>query len=174
LFSMVLLGIEGTRHYSAQVEMGAALPIAPHTIVSAGVLHPWQGEIYDGDALFHGPMFQAIQSVEGTGERGITGTLIGRRELGWPEGAWDTDPALLDGALQLAVLWTRRTLSGASLPTSLGSWVSFGDIHGAVHATAVGRALGRDRAVFDVTLADDRGATVGELRELELHVLPAR
>ncbi len=174
LYAMSLSGIDGTRHYSARVEMGAVRSDAPLSVASIGALQPWSGAIYDGDALFHGPMFQAIQSVDGTGERGITGTLVGRRALGWPDTTWDTDSALLDGALQLAVLWTRRTLSGASLPTSLGSWVSYGDTPAAVHATAIGRALGRDRAVFDVTLADDKGATVGVLRELELHVLPPR
>ncbi len=128
--------------------------------------------IYDGTVLFHGPMFHAVKSVEGASDQAISGTLIGRRELGWTDAPFVSDPALLDGGLQLAVLWVKRTLAGASLPTSIGAWVPYADARGPVHATAYAPPLGqRQRAVLDVTFTDAHGATVGELRDVEVHVL---
>ena len=72
---MALVGEGGQRHYAAKVEMqprllrGAPLP-------EVGGLSPWQDIVY-GDVLFHGPMFHAIQGLDGESERGIAGTLIG-------------------------------------------------------------------------------------------------
>jgi hypothetical protein len=171
-YAMMLLGADGTRHYSAEVELGVSLPAAPRAEPAAVGLEPWRGVIYDGTVLFHGPMFHAVKSVEGASDQAISGTLVGRRDLGWTDDAFVSDPALLDGGLQLAVLWVKRTLAGASLPTSIGAWVPYADARGPVHATATRRRSASDSAVLDVTFTDAHGATVGELRDVEVHVLP--
>ncbi|MFO0607691.1 MAG: SDR family oxidoreductase [Polyangiales bacterium] len=171
-YAMMLLGADGARHYSAEVELGPSLPAAPPAAPPAAGLEPWRDVIYDGTVLFHGPMFHAVKSVEGASDQAITGTLVGRRELGWSDAAWESDPALLDGGLQLAVLWVKRTLAGASLPTSIGAWVPYADARGPVRATATRRRQASESAVLDVTFTDARGATVGELRDVEVHVLP--
>ena len=82
-------------------------------------------EIYQ-TVLFHGPLMQGIESVEGCGERGIAGwvsTAPGISE--WIDrpvrSKWLIDPQVIDSAFQLVGLWTREILGANSLPTGLGS-----------------------------------------------------
>jgi hypothetical protein len=174
-YEMALVGEGGTKHYAAKVHMEAELVTHAAPAPAIGDLRPWDDIVY-GDVLFHGPMFHAIAGLEGESERGIAGRLVGMRDLGWSEhGAWATDPALLDGGLQLAVLWTKHALGGASLPTSIGAYVphrASGDARGPIRAVASGRAKNRDQAVFDVVFADESGAPVARLESVEVSVLP--
>jgi acyl transferase domain-containing protein/NADP-dependent 3-hydroxy acid dehydrogenase YdfG len=186
-YEMALIGEGGIKHYAAKVEMEPELPrsTAAETksrALDVGTLAPWKDIVY-GDVLFHGPMFHAITDLEGESERGIAGTLVGMSDLGWDEEhAWETDPALLDGGLQLAVLWTKHALGGASLPTSIGAYVPLpssakttpGEAarSGPYRCVASGKAKNRDQAVFDVVFEDASGAPVARLESVEVSVLP--
>ena len=82
--------------------------------------------MYDGDLLFHGPAFQMIRDIEGISEHGIVAELAGVHGLELaseqaviPSELWSTDPLIFDGGLQLALLWCKRVLGGASLPTGI-------------------------------------------------------
>ncbi len=173
-YECALIGEGGVKHYVAKVEMEPGLSHPTSESPAIGQLKPWSDIVY-GDVLFHGPMFHAIKGLEGESERGIAGTLIGRHELGWSdEGLWITDPALLDGGLQLAVLWTKHALGGASLPTSIGAYVPHAKAasKGPFRAIAQGRTKNRDQAVFDIVFADPKGAPVARLEAVEISVLP--
>jgi len=85
-----------------------------------------------------------------------------------------TDTALLDGAIQVAVLWAKHALGGASLPTSIGAVMlhrGASELREA-RCVAVVRDKSRDKATFDVSLLDERGAVKVELKGLEVHVRP--
>jgi hypothetical protein len=173
-YECALVGEGGAKHYVAKVEMEPRLSSRTSETPVIGQLKPWSDIVY-GDVLFHGPMFHAIKGLEGESEQGIAGTLIGRHELGWSdEGMWVTDPALLDGGLQLAVLWTKHALGGASLPTSIGAYVPHSKTmeKGPFRAIAQGRTKNRDQAVFDIVFADAKGAPVARLEAVEISVLP--
>ena len=138
-------------------------------------LAPWGDRlIYDGGLLFHGPRFHAIRRVEGASGDGIRATLVGARELGWGSEAQRTDPAIVDGALQLALLWTRERLGQASLPMAIASleWHLAGPVTGPVTAIVHGREADDARAVCDVWLEDARGGIIGALRGVETIVRP--
>jgi len=60
--------------------------------------------------------------MEGISDAGIVGMLAGTSNVGWPQEVWCTDPALLDGGLQLAGLWTRHVLGGICLPMALADF----------------------------------------------------
>ncbi len=170
-YEMTLLGEGGVRHYKAKVEMQPTLATGAQA-ESIGALAPWDDIVY-GDVLFHGPMFHAIRELDGASEQGIAGTLVGLRDLGWSEGSWETDPALLDGGLQLAVLWTKRALGGASLPTSIGAYVPFREgASGPFRAVASGTAKNADQAIFDIVFEDASGEPVARLDAVEVSVLP--
>jgi hypothetical protein len=126
-----------------------------------------------GDALFHGPRFQMIESVAVDPSAGLSARLRGVVELSWPAEAWRIDPALVDGALQMALLWTRQLLGKASLPTGVDRIRSFAGPAGGWHtATLVGREASRDRVVCDVRVRDEAGTVVVELLGIETHALP--
>jgi acyl transferase domain-containing protein/NADP-dependent 3-hydroxy acid dehydrogenase YdfG len=108
-----LHGPGGVPHYRASSGSlsfpGASMPSLPQ-------LQPLGRDIYDGRTLFHGPAFQVLQTVQGLSDAGASATMTGARERAWPPGPWHTDPAAVDGALQLATLWAERRLGRAVLP----------------------------------------------------------
>jgi len=81
----------------------------------------------------------------------------------------------VDGALQLALLWTHRLLGRPSLPTGVARIRSFAAPAAGAHtAILVGRHVAADRVVCDVFIRDRTGAAVIELLGIETHALPGR
>ncbi|RYE93378.1 MAG: hypothetical protein EOO75_04505, partial [Myxococcales bacterium] len=91
---------------------------------------------------------------------------------GW-EGSFLTDPALLDGGLQLARLWGLRTLGRPSLPTRIGALVVHvpGLAAGSLRCLLRSRAPSEHRTVSDLSFVDPAGRLVAELRDVEMHML---
>jgi hypothetical protein len=114
--ALSLHGPGGVPHYRASSgslsSLGSSMPALPR-------LQPLGRDIYDGRTLFHGPAFQVLQTVHGLADAGASATMTGARERAWPPGPWHTDPAAVDGALQLATLWAERRLGRAVLPMGL-------------------------------------------------------
>jgi hypothetical protein len=99
-------------HVSAEVLLSAKLPNAPRAAGEPPTReYPHaQDEIYTG-LLFHGPVFQGIERIEGCSEVGIVATVRGAPQPSeWMRdslrGAWVTDPLVLDCAFQLMILWS--------------------------------------------------------------------
>lgn len=131
------------------------------------------GRVYD-ELLFHGPRFQVLRAIAGISPRGMVAEVDGVLSMGWASPAgWATDPAALDGALQLAALWTRTHTGRAALPTgvALARFVS-GPPIGPIRLVLVGRSLTPYGSTVDVTLEDRSGAVFAELRGVQMHVLP--
>ncbi len=89
-------------------------------IVEPETTMPTAKEIYD-NWMFHGPIFQGIQSIEAMARTGITGyvsTAEPAKCLKNTNGQdWVIDPIMLDSAMQLAGVWTRKYLDMMVLPT---------------------------------------------------------
>jgi acyl transferase domain-containing protein len=166
--SLELRRVGGSVHYSAQAEL---LPTAgrPPRPPSRRTLPPWSGEIYDGRVLFHGQRFQVIRTVAGISDQGIDAELSSTQDAGWGDEPWLTDPAALDGGLQLALLWSDRMLGGPSLPMGVGTLRTFrtGPPDGPVQAILTGEKRGRDKTVSDIVFVDASGQVVTELRGVE-------
>jgi acyl transferase domain-containing protein/NADP-dependent 3-hydroxy acid dehydrogenase YdfG len=169
-----LRGRNGTLHYSAVVEMAARASVAP-AAPPLPELERWtHAQIYDGRVLFHRERFQVIRSLDGISHAGIAGTLAGTEEVGWPKSAWCTDPALLDGGLQLAGLWTRHVLGGICLPMALGEFRSYrrGLVEGRVRCVVHARQVHDVRAVCDVRFVDQSGSLIAEMLGVETVLRP--
>jgi NADP-dependent 3-hydroxy acid dehydrogenase YdfG len=114
--ALSLHGPGGVPHYRASSgspsALGSPMPHLPQ-------LQPLDGDIYDGRTLFHGPAFQVLQTVHGLSDAGASAMTTGARERAWPPEPWHTDPAAVDGALQLALLWAERRLGQPVLPMGL-------------------------------------------------------
>ncbi|WP_437928900.1 SDR family NAD(P)-dependent oxidoreductase [Sorangium sp. So ce291] len=171
-----LRGPQGALHYAATIEMKPlAERVAPRG-PTAPSLGPWSGgdDLYDGHTLFHGRDFQVIRQLDGVSREGIAGTVVGLREAGWVTQPWKTDPAALDGGLQLATLWTQHVLGGAALPMSVGSLHTFveGPSDGPLRAVVRGQIMGRDRTKADIAFIDSEGTLVAELRDVQYVLRP--
>ena len=126
---------------------------------------------YDGVTLFHGPRFHALRAAApGISAAGAEGTVAGMRALGWPGSACRMDPAAIDGALQLAVLWAQRAGAGATLPMAVRECRLYRD--GAIDDTARcvvrARQAGKTGAECDVALIDPDGTIRIELLGVQL------
>ncbi len=134
---------------------------------------PFDDVVYDGRVVFHGRDFQVLAGT-GLSADGAVAMVAGLADRGWTGGAWQTDPAALDGLLQLGVLWTERVLGGGNLPTSIESvrvWRA-GPIEGALHGWLRKRDGAKDRVTYDAALVGADGRLVAELRGVTHHRLP--
>ncbi|MBX3271842.1 MAG: SDR family oxidoreductase [Sandaracinaceae bacterium] len=169
-----LTDASGRARYSARgvaeraVAAPSALPARP-----AG-LGTFEGVVYDGVALFHGDAFKVIVGAPAVGDAGAEATVEGARARGWGGAGFATDPALVDGGLQLALLWTCHADGGAALPTAVKSFRRYraGLLDGAARAVLVGHQRAADRSLSDVVFFDASGEPVAELRGVAMHVLP--
>jgi hypothetical protein len=127
------------------------------------------GSHYDGGTLFHGRRFQALAKVTGVGLRGARGTVAGLKALDWPGDGWQADPAALDGALQLALVWADRALGGSALPMAAGEVrVHYrGPLPGQADCAVLAVPSAGEHAQCHVTLTRD-GEVLAEFRDLEL------
>ena len=171
----------GTTYYRCCADLAThrKTPEIP-LLTEAGLsFEAWNGDpMYDGEVLFHGPDFQMLQRIDGISDHGVVADLTGVLEPGWASAAvepWCTDPLIFDGGLQLALLWCRRVLGGASLPTGIAQVRTFHDpSRGPFRCTLRGRSASGNKAVSDAVFHDANGRIVAELAGIETHLLPSR
>ena len=79
--------------------------------------------------LFHGPAFQSIDAIAGMDARGAGAQLRpsdpGEAIEGADGLAWLLDPILIDGALQIQVLWARLQWDVTLLPAEIAGYAHF-------------------------------------------------
>jgi hypothetical protein len=153
---------------------GRTPPADPADQAPAPALPPYDGIIYDGHTLFHGPAFRCLREVGGLSAAGATGTVEGLRAAGWPDGTWHTDPLAVDGALQLATLWAREVLGGAALPMGAGAfaWYRPGPLDGPASLRVRPGRVGPAEAECDVKLSAPDGTLVAALTRVRLVARP--
>jgi hypothetical protein len=132
---------------------------------------PITGEsVYDGAVLFHGPELQVLRRVEGLSRYGAEARVVGVRATGWPDGPWWTDPAAIDGALQVAVLWARRATGDATLPMGVDALRVHraGPAPGALRCLVRATSIATDQTRCDIALLDEDGQVRTELLGVSL------
>lgn len=112
-------------HYRAVVELGSVERSRSDVEVLSG-LGPFTMDAADvyRSYLFHGPTFQHIVSIDGFGPSGAISTIAPSESISCLLGAtapWVVDPVVVDCALQMQLVWTRRYWDVTLLPNALGS-----------------------------------------------------
>jgi len=171
--ALEVLGDGNSKHYRAKASGGATAEPATWTVPAD--LQPVRPDIYGGRVLFHGPQFQAIREVEGISASGAAAVLTGARDLGWSGATWHTDPAAVDGGLQLALLWAEQVLGGASLPMGVTEYRTYqpGLYDGPTRCVLMARSVWADGAECDIAFLDEDGAVRAELIGVSLVLRPA-
>ncbi|MFF7987862.1 SDR family NAD(P)-dependent oxidoreductase [Streptomyces sp. NPDC007901] len=173
-FTVQLTGPGGRPHYRAALAPSGD-PVASRAWRRPVGLSEPDRVIYDGHLLFHGPAFRALTAVDAIGQAGAVGTLCGVTELGWPEEPWHTDPAAVDGCMQLAAAWAAQVLDvRATLPMGVGAFRVFvpGPLRGpAIAVVRAGRAAGNE-AYCSVQASDPDGHPLFELTDVRLLTRP--
>jgi hypothetical protein len=171
VIAVELRGPEGALHYGATVELlspGARRP-APPPAIDPG-RGPLAGPFY-GERLFHGPELQLLTQVATT-DRGLVAEGVASPELAG--GPWATDVAVLDAALQLAILWGLEAVRQPTLPTGLGRLTLHrtGPLEGPLRLQLRGSSASEHRVVCEVQVISASGELLAELADIEMTVAP--
>ena len=122
-------------HFRAVAELGQLLPAQARKIF---VLQPDKqitAEQAYGEWLFHGPRLQVIKAIHQFAQGGANASVVSTRPSDWVTGkviddsnsVWQLDPALIDAAAQMGVLWARGFKEETALPTRFGRIAKFTD-----------------------------------------------
>jgi NAD(P)-dependent dehydrogenase (short-subunit alcohol dehydrogenase family) len=168
-----ITGLDGRKHYTARIQMTEQRTAATGHSPRLSGMQAFTDDVYDGDVLFHGARFQVIDAIQGVGADGIEAPLSGTAAKAW-SGSWSTDPAAFDGGLQLALLWSKHVLGGATLPTAVSALKTYADgpANGPLHCIVRGEKKSASRAVADLTFRDADGTVFAELVGVETHLRP--
>jgi hypothetical protein len=170
--ALTLIDGKGQARYSASVEMGQDAPdAAPFASVKIEGGAMDQAACYADGALFHGPAFQVLDSLESSQKSGATAPLHGLLSAGWDQDAWATDPAALDGCLQVALLWGLEQTKLQTLPLKVGELVRYrsGALADGLRCVLSAVESNSKRTVCDIRLTDATGAPVADLRRVEMY-----
>jgi acyl transferase domain-containing protein/NADP-dependent 3-hydroxy acid dehydrogenase YdfG len=132
-------------------------------------------DIYDGQLLFHGPRFQVLRGPVELGDQGALAEVLGVGKLDWPgEQHWFTDPAAVDGALQLAMLWAQCVSASSTLPMAVREVRVHrqGPAESTLQCRLRACEVGDDVAICDAALIDATGQVYTELFGIQLVVRP--
>jgi NAD(P)-dependent dehydrogenase (short-subunit alcohol dehydrogenase family) len=174
----------GPLHYSAVVEASDSWPVAPPPLppATAPNAESIAAEEAYGRYMFHGPAFQCIQEIPAIDETGAVATMLPSDPdacLAGPcaerPGGWLTDPVLVDGGPQLAIVWSRLHRDRTPLPARFGHFRRFAPVGGGPMRCDL-RVLPESTAevlLGDVTWTDDDGRVVAVLEGMELILSPA-
>ncbi|MEV5986123.1 SDR family oxidoreductase [Streptomyces sp. NPDC052051] len=165
-----LRGESGVAHFRVVLDAGAEEPDPAAWGSPEGLKPLGRGELYDGESLFHGPRFHCIRSLQGVSAHGAEAIVAGVRALEWPGEHWPLDPAAVDGALQLALVWAQEELGAATLPMAVAECRVHrgGPVDGTVRCVLRGRRVHSTGARCDAALIDADGAVRLELLGVEL------
>jgi acyl transferase domain-containing protein/3-hydroxymyristoyl/3-hydroxydecanoyl-(acyl carrier protein) dehydratase len=165
----------GMLRYRARGRLIADLPIPGSHLAETARPGPSVASDVYGGVLFHGPAFQVIDAVESVSSAGLTASATGVLRHDWPSEPWVTDPALLDGALQAALLWTEHLLDAPSLPTAIAHVRWCGPPTGEMHTIRVsGVRATTYTIVCDIELTSPDGRVTATLSGVETTRIPAR
>ncbi len=127
-------------HYRAVIRMEPQHP-APYPLkrkIFEGTAMPVT-TAYD-DWLFHGPKFQVIAEINGMSDEGVNASVKTTCPAQWLESEtakqdqWHFDPALVDSAAQMAIIWSRAFRNETPLPVKFGRVVRYaGKLPGTLH-----------------------------------------
>ena len=170
-YTVTIRDCEGRPRYRAILETEP--DASPNVSVPEMSGSPWPMSIDDAyaDYLFHGPRFAAIENLDSFGSAGGTGSLKGLHDLGWPESDWAIDPAIVDGGLQLGLLWASALGRSLMLPQRIGRVVlnrPFPE-NAVVRCRFAARPINDKRVDYDVAFETTDGARVAALEGVEFY-----
>jgi 8-amino-7-oxononanoate synthase len=144
---------------------GRARPVtvAPTGAIRSGGDAPkWDLSTFYANYTFHGPTLRGVLSVEGVGERHVTGTIRPGIPQEWGQSHWYFSPLAIDSALQLCQYWAQQRLGRSGFPVRVKEWKQLPMPEGTTElwvTAKFGEAV-NDRFSGDVTITTADGVVV--------------
>jgi acyl carrier protein/NAD(P)-dependent dehydrogenase (short-subunit alcohol dehydrogenase family) len=164
-------------HARATVILGDTQPKGPEALALNGLASRTYGyapEAIYSELLFHGPDFHAVGEVSGISDGGLVASL---KSAGKPSewereplrSDWATEPLVIDGVLQLGILWCWESLGKPSLPNGFATYRQFVNRFPKSGVKAALRVVSHTERslVADCELMDSKGAILGRFERLE-------
>lgn len=164
-------------HARATVLLASTRPETPALMavngLAAGAYDHKPESIYS-NLLFHGADFHAVSEVKGISDGGLLATLkVAPKPSSWEKDPlrsdWATEPLVIDGVLQLGILWCWEKLGKPSLPNGFASYRQFVRKFPRKPVTAALRVVSHsDRSlVANCELSDESGKLIAVFEKLE-------
>ncbi|MCK5229081.1 MAG: polyketide synthase dehydratase domain-containing protein, partial [Desulfobulbaceae bacterium] len=170
-------GLKGIPFYSGIVFLSKTPPCEKkHELPDSHNLVPCTMTVQQAYAkwLFHGPLFQCIDRFEGCMEKEMVAILKASSPqkclTGQTEGEWLTDPVVLDGGLQMALLWAREYFDITVLPSSFEGVLLYKPIHTAesliCHLQVV-ETISKQNIVYNMFFTDRDGTLLAMIDRVQ-------
>jgi len=178
-----LCTMDGTACYEGTLLLpldGRVAPIPSQALDGAGLstvngtATTGHTRVYGDGALFHGPRFQMLRGVDGVSATAARAHIATTSAMNWP-GAYLAEPVLVDGALQLALVWAFQITGQPHVPMRVGALdVALEARPGAVVTGAlVAPPIAGATRRAGVRIADEIGSVLVDVRDIEVHPIPA-
>ncbi len=157
------------QHYQVVIELFEKMPLL--SLPTLPSLSKWNpaADIYE-EQLFHGPDFAVIKELTGISSDSCAATLQSIS----PFSQWQSNIALVDGGLQLVLLFLLNKHKQISLPTGMNS-ICLGEcslFEGEISCFAQCSSDNSLHSVWDIYyFRDDK--VIGEIRGLSMHAVPS-
>ena len=113
-----------------------------------------------------------VRSVDAVSRDRARGTLATAGAAGWPADL-HIDPAAIDGAFQLAMLFGLRGGGGPRLPLRIERLVFHHSLDGELRCELTERSRSQERLLCDLSLASTSGEPVADLVGVEMFAVPS-
>jgi acyl transferase domain-containing protein/NAD(P)-dependent dehydrogenase (short-subunit alcohol dehydrogenase family)/acyl carrier protein len=181
--SVKLLDGDTGRHcYGARVDLSTSRTATPNAAtepLSNLQAFPMSVENAYERWLFHGPVFQTIEEIQGVTQDVIVGVLKPSSPQSClacaSAGKWLVDPVIVDGAFQLTLLFARLQTDMTPLPARFGILRLYSELTGSdVRCVIRARfSVGGQHLETDTTFLSPRGEVIGVLENAEFTSSPA-
>ena len=173
-----LLSVNNKIHYTSNVFYKEKSEDRPAKTIDAfrGInmeVWPFDAEEAYSKYLFHGEYLQVIKELLNVSANGASATLIGGKDLNWPYEYYLIDPALLDGGLQMQLLWGFLQSGKYSLPTYIKGITlhTTGLLKGPIHVELEKVSIDSLKAVSNIYFFDKAGQLQYEMHEATMTFL---
>jgi NAD(P)-dependent dehydrogenase (short-subunit alcohol dehydrogenase family) len=178
LLNMAVMSSEGIAHYKLAIQLGDKLDVQgaikklPEPEARDVMkLDDWEWtpkRIYE-EFLFHGEKLQVVKQLLGVSEGGCRALLQMPDESDLAR--WRV--AMLDGGLQLALLWERKRSGLASLPTKFGemNWHHAALPEGPVTCELILKKATKLAATWSIVFTNVEKQIIATMEDVSIHVL---
>ena len=176
LLDMTVKSADGAANYHLSIEVDAgaepgSISVSEPEPEKELDLDKWEWtpkRIYE-EFLFHGEKLQVVKQLLGVSEEGCRGMLQMPDETDLER--WRV--AMLDGGLQLALLWERKRSGLASLPTKFGrlQWYQAAKQEGPVTCDLILQKATKLAATWSIVFTDVEKHIIAKMEDVNIHVL---
>ncbi len=178
VLNFLLTSQNNTKYYEVTIEMTSDLLAPPAHSFNDTLSGNWTDNIDSiyQRKLFHEGDFRVINKLGCFSDNGCTGLLKHvNGGLDKQKASWSSDVAILDGGLQLALLWKLAMSNKTSLPTGFDQLVLYQPsiYEGSINCRCLSEKVSPLQTNWDILFENKDGKALARINGLQMHVVPS-